>query len=98
MTSKSKHIISKAQNARYIHEVVLKTFYCDCFSIHTYCYAKWYKYWVMLVIGIRSSSIGMKHEIVTSREIKSEKIGSPPKKCEIRRGEYMCAYFLKCNK
>jgi hypothetical protein len=48
----------------------------------------------MLVIGIRSSSIGMKHEIVTSREIKSEKIGSPPKKCEIRRGEYMCAYFL----
>jgi hypothetical protein len=52
----------------------------------------------MLVIGIRSSSIGMKHEIVTSREIKSKKIGSLPKKCEISKGEYMCAYFFKCNK
>jgi hypothetical protein len=41
----------------------------------------------MLVIGIRSSSIVMKHEIVTSREIKRKKIGSLPKKCEIRRDE-----------
>jgi hypothetical protein len=46
----------------------------------------------MLVIGIKSSSIGMKHEIVTSREIKSKKIGSLLQKCEIRRDEYMCAY------
>lgn len=34
----------------------------------------------MLVIGIRSSSIGMKHEIVTSREIKSKENRKPTQK------------------